>query len=175
MRSFATVFSRGCAHLALLISGLVIILIALLVGTVLIQVFGRLLLANSPLWTVDYATLFLVWSTFLGASVTLRKQEHFRIDIGIGHTGWRRITDVASHLAVIVILVFLMVAGIEFTATSTDRFTGMTEVSMAYYMASVPVGAALMLLFAFERVVLVFAKQEAADHPDERSGDGHAL
>ena len=157
-RPAATAYSRLCGHIVRGVEAVLFVLLALLVVTVWIQVAGRLALNHSPMWTVDYATLFLVWATFLGAAVALRRSEHFTIDVvGSRYRRWRRVTDVLSQLAVLAILGVLTVAGAVYTADSAGRLSGMTEVSMSFYVAAVPVGSALMLLFTVEHLVRALA------------------
>ena len=152
-RDTVTAFSRVCGHISRGVDVALVTLIALLVVTVWIQVFGRLVLNHSPLWTVDYATLFLVWATFLGAAAALRRNEHFTIDVVIGeHHRWRRVSEMVSHVVVLAILGFLVVAGAGYVASNAGRLSGMTEVAMTYYVAAVPVGCALMLLFTLEHI-----------------------
>ena len=134
----------------------VVTLVALMVGTLAIQVFWRFVVRDPPSWTEEFARYAFVWITFLGAAVAYRRGTHIVVDTVLHLLPARvRVALVwVVDALVIVALVVLVVQGLAIVeATSNVRAT-MLQVPMSTIYAAVPVSAALMLAYAVERIVV---------------------
>ena len=126
---------------------------AVTVSLVLLGAIGRT--AGHPLtWAVDLAQALFAWSCVLGADIALKNKGHIVIDIAV-----RRlpppIQTFLSYLwqfAIAAFLGLLVWLGIKLTAMNTERVLGDLDVSYAWVTASIPVGAALMLVTTLARL-----------------------
>lgn len=156
-----------CDTLEQLLKYTVIALLFALLVTVTIQVLGRFILSSPPLWTLDYATLFLVWSIFLGSAVVLRHEKHFMIDIWPNN--WTKtifFLSIISYIIILIILVFFLVDGIRYVYSSRFRTSGMIQLPMIYYLVSLPVGSFFMFIFAFERLLIGSVRSDSVSSLD---------
>ena len=80
------------------------------VGIMFVGVVSRYVF-NHPLTFVDeVGPIFIVWSTFVGYSIALRKDEHIKMDIlYLAVKGkWKRAMDLFSYICGIVFAFFMM-------------------------------------------------------------------
>lgn len=134
---------------------------ALLVAITLIasvQVAGRYLLSEPFAWTEELATLLFAWIVFIGASLALKKREHFALEIAVDRLrgNVRRIADTIILAAVIVFSILLIWLGTRLSISSWVVRTAAMEIPRTWLYASVPVGGALMLARSIQQVVRVW-------------------
>lgn len=126
-------------------------LIAIL-AVVVRQLFGVFLF-----WSEEAIIYLVIYSTFLGAVVTLRHQEHVNVDVIAAFLG-RRGKKVMALVAVAVTLVYLGVVGYFAWLLLLEPFSSSTStpaigVPLWVVELSVPVGFTLMFLRAMELAV----------------------
>jgi TRAP-type C4-dicarboxylate transport system permease small subunit len=129
----------------------------LFAGTVLLVLIGAVGRTSGmpQIWSVDLAQALFAWACVFGADIALKNRGHIVIDIlvrVIPASGQM----VLSYLWQIVIAVFLGILvylGIKLTLINTQRELGDIGVSYAWVTASIPAGAALMLLTTLTRLV----------------------
>lgn len=133
----------------------VVLLMALMVGTLLIQVFGRFVLLNPPAWTEELARYAFVWITYLGAAVAFRHRAHVVVDVVVSLLPARArdgLTWVVDGLLAVALGVLLW-HGIEIVRITSNVQATMLQVPMSLMYAAVPVSAALMLAYLVELVL----------------------
>lgn len=126
-----------------LMSGLVIVLFAMMMAMVLIQVGSRYLMNYPTAWATELSTYCQVWLVLLGAGVAMARNQHMAIDMvpAMLPLNARR---VASVLVALVTLGFLIVLAyssfplIELGAQQSSPALGM-PLWIAY--ACLPLGA----------------------------------
>jgi len=100
-------------------------------------------------WTIDFATCFFAWATFLAADVAWRRDALMSVDLvpRMLPERWQRALQVFNFALIVGFLVFLVVAGAWLTWVSRGRsFQGIPEISFSFVTASLPVGALLLLV-----------------------------
>jgi TRAP-type C4-dicarboxylate transport system permease small subunit len=122
----------------------------LLLMVVLIFLGGMARMAGTPLnWTTDIATCLFAWACFLCADIAWRKDGLMAIGLvpaRLGPVG-ARLLDRVNLLLIAAFLVFVVVAGTHLAWVSRARtFQGIPGISYSWVTASLPVGAALLLL-----------------------------
>ncbi|PWC59241.1 TRAP transporter [Azospirillum sp. TSH7] len=176
---------KGASHTALrLLTGtasvlsriggaLSVLLIVVVLALTTAGVFTRYVLGQ-PLEGVDEACGFMVVAMVMaGAAEALRTGHHIRIDLIMGLVGprGRRWLDAWANLAVLVFAVLLARTGWETAMFSYDfdAFSpGQLELPLWIPQATLPVGAALLGIVAFAKLLAALA----GDGTDEQSG-GH--
>jgi C4-dicarboxylate transporter DctQ subunit len=123
-----------------------------IVAVLLRYVFGIFLF-----WSEEAIIYLIIYSTFLGAVITLRHNEHVNVDI-FGAFVKRRGKRVLGVLAAAITVVYLVCVGffawlLLFEPFSTSTITPSLKLPLWVVEAAVPIGLTLMLLRALEILV----------------------
>lgn len=153
---------RGFLRIEAILAGIFLLLMVVMIFT-----GGVARLMRMPLnWTIDIATCAFAWGAFLCADIAWRKGMLMAIDPLAGRipVGLERAKGLLNYGLIALFLVFLIYTGIELSWVSRARaFQGIPGVSYSWVTASLPVGAALMLITtALKARMLLTASGEAA-------------
>jgi C4-dicarboxylate transporter DctQ subunit len=123
-----------------------------IVAVLLRYVFGIFLF-----WSEEAIIYLIIYSTFLGAVITLRHNEHVNVDI-FGAFVKRRGKRILGVLAAAITVVYLVCVGsfawlLLFEPFSTSTITPSLKLPLWVVEAAVPIGLTLMLLRALEILV----------------------
>ncbi len=123
-----------------------LLVVMCLIGAV--KVVSRYVLTSPIAWTEELATMLFAWLVFIGASLALRKNEHFAIDVVVNllPAPLRRFSSTVRHLAVVLFCLLLIGYGIKLVVLSWHVLTPMLEISRGWFYLSVPFGGLLMLI-----------------------------
>jgi TRAP-type transport system small permease protein len=140
--------------LGALVEGACFLLTAVLVADVAVGVFSRYVLQNTFRWYDEIARLCFVWIIFLGAVVAVRRRAHFRLHLVVDRLGVRarRGAEVVVTLCVIGFAAILIAGGWAIYPVAQRQMTDAMEISMVWFFAALPVGGALMILFALPQL-----------------------
>lgn len=140
---------------------LLVSIIAFQAALLILSVFFRYILNSPIVWCDEIVRYSLVWMTFAGAALATRDGKHILVDVidtvlpekGI------KITNGFVDLVVIAFMAFLIYYGIRMTDYERGMFgETLTWFSYAYVYASIPIGAAVTILYTFSKY---FAKEAA--------------
>jgi TRAP-type C4-dicarboxylate transport system permease small subunit len=141
------VLRRALGHL---VEGALLLLMVVLCVDVFLGVFSRYVMMRTFTWYDEIARLCFVWIIFLGAAVGVRRGVHFRLHLLVDRFGPGAIR--AAHLfSVAVVAGFgavLIWQGWKLVELGQFQQTPVMGLSKAYVYASIPVGGALMVVFA---------------------------
>jgi len=140
-------------------------LIAGMVVLIATQVCFRYLL-NEPLaWTEEVARHLMVWSALLGAAVAYRRKGHLGMDILVMHLPrrWQRRVEIVLQALTIAFFGLLVIHGIPLVERTMRQLSSAIRIPMGYIYMSIPVGSALILLFAIERLIRIREHQPSPD------------
>ncbi len=131
-------------------------LVALLIGAILVSVTGqvvsRIIGVAFLLWLDEVIRISVLWVTFLGSAVAIRRKSHFVIDLlvellpAVG----RRIAWFGIQGAVLIGVVLLVWTGWQLSEIALGRAYPISHIRQTWGFAAVPVGGFLMLLFLIE-------------------------
>jgi C4-dicarboxylate transporter DctQ subunit len=143
------------------------------VAVLLRYVFGIFLF-----WSEEAIIYLIIYSTFLGAVITLRHNEHVNVDI-IGVFLARRGKRAMAVIGTAITVVYLVCVGffawlLLFEPFSTSTTTPSLEVPLWVVEAAVPIGFTLMLLRALEILVRTARGTEAFAEGDRSALDAEA-
>ena len=129
-------------------------LMVALVVDVFLGVFSRYVLHTTFQWYDEVARLCFVWMVFLGAAVAVRRGAHFRLHLLIDRFGprLRHAADLAVGLLVLTFGGVLVAGGIAMYPVARRQVTDSLELSMLWFHGALPVGGALMVLFALPQL-----------------------
>lgn len=100
-------------------------------------------------WTIDFATCFFAWATFLAADIAWRNNSLMGVDLLSARLGpvARLWLLRATYLIIALFLVYLAYAGVRLAILSSARsFQGISWISYSWVTMSLPVGAGLLLV-----------------------------
>jgi TRAP-type C4-dicarboxylate transport system permease small subunit len=119
------------------------------------KVASRYLLTSPMAWTEELATILFAWMVFIGASLALKKHEHFAIELLVESLprGSRKPAQTISLLFVLVFCALLAGYGMKLVVMNWAVLTPMLEVSRGWVYLSVPVGGMLMGVRTLEMIV----------------------
>jgi TRAP-type C4-dicarboxylate transport system permease small subunit len=152
LRSLVSWISRGSdLLLRLVLSGLVAGLVYVL-GR---QVLTRYLFNFSEYWTEELARYFLIWMTFLGGALAVRRRAHISMGLAVMHlkgatAEWvRRLKD----LCVAVFAAVMLMAGGSYVQVAMEQRTPVTQIPVGLIYLPIPLAGGLMLLFLLEQAL----------------------
>jgi TRAP-type C4-dicarboxylate transport system permease small subunit len=127
-----------------------IALMMVLVADVFLGVWSRYVMRATFQWYDEVARLCFVWMIFLGAALAVRYSGHFRLHLLIDRLSARarRRVDVAVLLVVIVFAFVLLAGGMAIAPIARRQVTDSLEISMLWFYGALPVGGALMIVYA---------------------------
>jgi TRAP-type C4-dicarboxylate transport system permease small subunit len=148
-------FRRFTAWYARALSWLLAISVAILVVPVSLQIFSRYTeLIPSYIWTEEMARFLFIWMIMIGAMLGIREGAHFDVDI------WPRMgaraqaaLGVVSGLAVLVLALVFVWAGIEFTRFAWNRISELAELPLWLIHVAWPLTGLTWLVFQGERLL----------------------
>lgn len=138
--------------------------VSLLLTTVVlfVNVVLRYVFSASTSWAEELIRYLMIWITFIGGSVCVRKGAHIRMDFvltilpkGVGHLLTRLVYLIAAGFCVALFVYSLQL--VQFTVELEQTSPAMGVPMWIPYLA-MPLGSALMVL---RFVVAAFAKEAA--------------
>ncbi len=123
-------------------------LVTAMCAVVALQVFCRLVLGSPLSWSEELATILFVWVTMIGASLALKRGEHFAVELLQARlpSAGRRTAGVLVGLLLTVFSLILLVKGFEMAWRNIPVRTPAMEIPRALPYAAVPAGGTLMLI-----------------------------
>jgi TRAP-type transport system small permease protein len=100
-------------------------------------------------WTIDLATCFFAWATFLCADIAWRRDALISINLLPSRASpqVQRTLTYCNYLIISGFLVYVIYTGLVLSWVSRARsFQGIPEVSYSWVTMSLPVGGALLLI-----------------------------
>ncbi|MDO4265531.1 MAG: TRAP transporter small permease [Eubacteriales bacterium] len=129
-----------------LLEFVVITMLAVMSAVVFAQVVFRLIHASIP-WSEELSKYLLIWSTFLGAALGVRKGSLIGLEFfaGLLPKKGQRVLTVLVDLSVIALLALLIGVGYWASGRVWYQTTPVMKLPMGLMYAAVPTGALFML------------------------------
>lgn len=131
-------------------------------GSVLAGVFFRYVLNDSLSWSEELARYCLIWMSWFGASLALRRGGHIAVEFALDAlpASARKLAVLAGELLTLFFLLVVLWYGIKATGNVSRQSTIALGISMAGPYASVPVGAALLIYNLLVTMISAKARRE---------------
>jgi TRAP-type transport system small permease protein len=135
--------------------GVIALLLASILLSVTAQVASRIVGVAFLVWTDEVTRVAVVWITFLGSAVGVRRTSHFVIDLFVKMLPARieRVARYVIWVAVLLGVLVLIGIGWQLAEIGLQRVYPITRISQTWAWAAVPLGSALMLLYLIEQAV----------------------
>lgn len=145
MRRFLSHFEEIMGSFCLVAVGLIVTL----------QVIARYLVGHALSWPDETSRYLFVWITFLGASLALKKREHFALELLPDSLPPKAARWLEIGVMIVVLLTTLMLIwyGIVLTLDGHKVLTPTLEIPRSLPYAAIPFGALLMTIRATEHLL----------------------
>lgn len=135
-------------YLAALENGTSVLIVCIICFTILFQVVSRFLLKVPLSWTEEVSRFALIWLTFISASLALRDNGHFAVDV-ISHRlseKNQKYYQIGIFLLMFVYLAAILKTGITLVPVAHMQESPALDMHMSYIYLAIPCGAALMIV-----------------------------
>ena len=131
----------------------VILLTMTLVVT--LQVVCRYFLGASLVWSEELSRYGLVWITFLGGSIALKKRAHMALEALVDKLSpkSRKMVQIFTLFTIMGFLTIATVKGVQLAIFNLKQHSPAMGVPMGVVYSAIPAGCLLMLVHAAEQLV----------------------
>jgi len=125
---------------------------------VVLQVICRYLLGAALTWSEEFARFGLVWITFLGAGIALKRRAHMGVQamVELFSPGVRKTVQVFSLLAVVGFLVIATLKGMELALFNMKQYSPALGLPMGFVYLAIPFGCLVMIIHVAEQLLDLF-------------------
>ena len=119
------------------------------------QVIFRYFIGNSLDWIEEVSRILLIWLTYIGAAVALKRKGHIAVDafLGLFPESFRRVADIVTSILVVAFSAFLCVQGVTFALLSEHTTFPALQVPVSWQYLGLPVGCFLMVIYGCVHLV----------------------
>ncbi len=125
-------------------------------------VISRFVIQKPLIWSDELASLLFLWLAMIGSVVAFRRAEHMRMTSLVSKLGTQK-RALLEAIAVVASLAFLLMIGwpaLEYAIDELEITTPAMEINNAWRAAALPVGVALMAVFAVIRLLRVSSPRQ---------------
>ncbi|MBP1935004.1 TRAP transporter small permease [Ammoniphilus resinae] len=134
--------------------GLILIVMMVLI---LAQVYFRFFTESSLTWSEELSRFLMIWMTFLGSAVALRRNEHIQIDNLLKtnklSNGARKGILILRGVLMIAFLVSMFYGTLTLMQITGFQKSPSMQISMTYVYAVIPISSLLMVIYAIRELV----------------------
>jgi TRAP-type C4-dicarboxylate transport system permease small subunit len=132
------------------LSWITVIMLAVMSLVVFLQVIVRGVHGSIP-WSTELSQYLLIWCTFLGSALCVRKGSLVGLEIiyMIVPKKWGKQIVLCINILTSLFLLFLVVVGYNTAGLIIHQTSAVLKVSMGFMYASIPTGAFFMLINEF--------------------------
>src|SRR3954469_11459277 len=152
--SFALSAARAERWLGRMVEVPVALLTALEVLILLAGVISRYVFHRPFTWSDELASILFLWLAMLGAVVAFRRGEHMRMSTLVARASpnWRTFFEAFAVAVAVAFLALVLYPTFEYALDEAAIVTPAMEIPNIWRAAALPVGCALMLVFALLRL-----------------------
>ncbi|MFC2969359.1 TRAP transporter small permease [Acidimangrovimonas pyrenivorans] len=125
-------------------------------------VWGRYVMNDTPTWVEQVALMLVVWITFLGAALGVRRSHHLSVDF-LREAFPRPLRLLCTALALLAMIFFGAIMawqGAALTAANMDRAVPMLGIAEGWRAMPVSISGALIALFSVEHLAALLAGRD---------------
>ncbi len=118
-------------------------------------VVSRYAFGHPLVWVEELAAILFLWLVSLGAVIALRRSEHMRMTVLIGHAGprWRRVAGCLGALIVVIVTLGLLVPGLSYANQQGAILTPVMQLPGSVEIYGQLVGLVLLLYVALRQLL----------------------
>lgn len=145
------------------------------VGIIFIGIIARYIFDHPLTFVDEIAPIFIVWSTLVGYSIALRKDEHVKMDIlytAIKSPVLKTLMDLFSYLCGLLFCTFMMVYGYRamIMQRNMNRVTQILEFPIWITYLIIPFIGAVMIIRYIGLIAKLLRRGREVEHTEEKEG-----
>ena len=166
LEAVSDAFDAVLAVLDRLAQWLAIALVGVIAVAMILQVFFRYVVNSSLSWSEELSVWSLVWLVFIGSVVLIRNWEHISIPTFVNWLplGLRPCVVIVARCLSIAFLAAMTYLGFEMILFGFHADAPVLHLSTRWAKLSIPVGGALMCLFALGVLLKDLVRLGRRDH-----------
>jgi C4-dicarboxylate transporter DctQ subunit len=163
---------RVCDVIEKLLNAIIIVLLMAMTVVIFYQVVLRYGFESSNIWAEEFARYAFIWVVLLGSACAIRRYQHIRIDFALAamSPSVRKFVDLFNYIAIAAFLGVLAWYGIAISMRTGNQISAGLHIPMSFMYLSIPISAAIMLLFTVQIVLQDFVFGDASGRT-ERAGE----
>lgn len=113
------------------------------------QVVFRYFIGTSLDWIEEVSRILLIWLTFIGAAVALKRKGHIAVDYFVAHLPdrIRYYFEIGTYVLIVAFSAFLCVQGMAFALLSERTTFPALQVPVSWQYLGLPVGCLFMVIY----------------------------
>lgn len=132
-------------------------LYALIVIVIFVEVFRRFVISYSSIWAEEVARYAFIYVSWIGASAAIKERAHIRIDVILPLVSerTRAVIIIIGDLITLALAVIAFWWSLESVLVSV-KFGSVTHglrISLAWFLAAVPIGFAMMFVRLIQSII----------------------
>lgn len=148
-------YNKFSDFLEKMVETLGVTLLGLMVLVIGIQVFCRYFLNFTPSWSEDISLLFMIWFSFLGIALGVKRDTHLSIEVFYSRfsKGFQNFINIFNYVLIIFFSYILLTRGIvlvKMTLKSTIPSLGIPTSNL--YIA-IPIMSGLIIVFLIQKFI----------------------
>src|SRR5271166_1912529 len=153
------------------------VLVAVEIVILFAGVVARYAFDRPLVWSDELAAILFLWLAMLGAVIAFRRDEHMRMTavVGMLPVPMRALLETFATGASLAFLLLIAPPGYEYAREEAFVTTPALEITNAWRAAALPVGTALMAIFALLRLAKVASPRLLAFPRRRRRADRPVL
>jgi TRAP-type C4-dicarboxylate transport system permease small subunit len=132
-----------------------LLLVAMTVVT-FAQVFFRFVIVHSLPWSEEFSRYSLVWASFLGASIALKRGLHIGVQAFVTKLSQekRRLIYLITLAIITVFLIVVIVKGFQMASFNMRQSSPAMRIPMGFPYLAIPVGSLIMVIHLVDELIL---------------------
>jgi len=158
-------FSGVIGHLARANEALMIVLTIAMVSLVTYQVFERYVLQYTPPWSEELSVNLMIWFGMLAIAAGVRRHMHISLHYFFDKMPKKvqAALEILKYFMVLAYAGVILWQGIVLVQLTMPQKSAAMDLPVGYVYLSLPVSAALIIIFTLEQMYTLFFKKMGAE------------
>lgn len=139
---------KGIDQINRVVTWIVVLMLAAMSTIIFVQVIYRYVLAAALPWSEELSRYLMMWTTFLGAGLGVRKGALLGMEVLVKALP-KMLNRIAVWVVFVIQIIFLLIVliyGVKMTLIAGRQLSPAMLIHMSWPYSSIPVGAALMII-----------------------------
>ena len=135
--------------------GCLVLIVAMTVVT-FAQVFFRFVIVHSLPWSEEFSRYALVWASFLGASIALKRGLHIGVEAFVARLPQekRRLIYLITLVLITFFLVIVIIKGFQMASFNMRQSSPAMRIPMGFPYLAIPIGSLIMVIHLLDELIL---------------------
>lgn len=135
--------------------GCLVLLVAMTVVT-FAQVIFRFVIVHSLPWSEEFSRYALVWASFLGASIALKRGLHIGVEAFVSKLPKekRRLIYLLTLMFIMIFLFVVIIKGFQMASFNMRQSSPAMRIPMGFPYLAIPIGSLIMIIHLLNEMIL---------------------